>query len=194
MAWTRASFEHFSPKSQTFARGSLGTRWRPVSYARWIGNSGPSAYQTSSTRLQEARRVSDFARFKDDLNRTAVTAELLGEVMEMNAAIAPEERSFEARARRVIELLAEKGHDRNRGLLATAITIRLMALDTILQDREVQRWTIPGKEAGVTYVHSDLLRAAAEEAVLEGSMGEPMFDAANFRRRVLQTAATRGRA
>lgn len=136
----------------------------------------------------------DFAKFKKDLNRIAVTAELLGEVMEMYAALAPEQRSFEARARRVVELLTAKGYDRNRGLLAVAITIRLMALDAILQDSEVQCWTLPGTEAGVTYVHSDLLRAAAEEAVLEGSMGEPIFDTANFRRRVLQLAAARGRA
>ncbi len=138
--------------------------------------------------------MSDFAKFKDDLNRIAVTAELLGEVMEMYAEIPPEQRSFEVRARRVVELLTGKGHDRSCGLLAMAITIRLMALDAILEDSEVQCWTLAGTEPGVTYVHSDLLRAAAEEAVLEGSMGEPIFDTANFRQRVLQIAAAKGRA
>ena len=136
----------------------------------------------------------NFAEFKDDINRTAVSADLLGEVMRMYAEIAPEERGFEARAIRVVKLLTKKGHDEKCGLLAVAIIIRLMALDAILADKEVQDWTLPGAEPGVTYVHSALLTAAAEETVVEGSKGQPMFDAASFRRRVLQMAATGGRA
>jgi hypothetical protein len=138
--------------------------------------------------------VSNFAEFKGDINRTAVSAELLGEVMMMYAEIAPEERGFEARAERVVALLTKKGHGEKRGLLAMAVMIRLMALDAILADKEVQDWTLPGAEPGVTYVHSALLKAAAEETVVEGSKGQPMFDPANFRQRVLQMAATGGRA
>ena len=138
--------------------------------------------------------MSDFAEFKDDINRTAVSAELLGEVMMMYGEIAPEERGFEARAERVVALLTKKGHGEKPGPLAMAIMIRLMALDAILESSKVQGWTLPGAEPGVTYVHSALLRAAAEETVIEGSKGQPMFDTANFRRRVLQMAATGGRA
>jgi hypothetical protein len=78
--------------------------------------------------------VSNFAEFKGDINRTAVSAELLGEVMMMYAEIAPEERGFEARAERVVALLTKKGHGEKRGLLAMAVMIRLMALDAILAD------------------------------------------------------------
>ena len=101
--------------------------------------------------------MSDFAEFKDDINRTAVSAELLGEVMMMYGEIAPEERGFEARAERVVALLTKKGHGEKPGPLAMAIMIRLMALDAILADKEVQDWTLPGAEPGVTYVHSALL-------------------------------------
>ena len=69
--------------------------------------------------------MSDFAEFKDDINRTAVSAELLGEVMMMYGEIAPEERGFEARAERVVALLTKKGHGEKRGLLAMAVMIRL---------------------------------------------------------------------
>jgi hypothetical protein len=138
--------------------------------------------------------MSNFAEFKDDINRMAVSAELLGEVMLMYAEIAPEERGFEARAIRVAKLLTKKGHDEKCGMLAVAIIIRLMALDAILADRELQGWTLPSAEPGVSFVHSDILRAAAEEAVIEGSKGQPIFDAANFRQRLLQVAASAGRA
>ena len=138
--------------------------------------------------------MSSFAEFKDDINRTVVSAELLGEVMAMYAEIGPEERGFESRAIRVVKLLTDKGHDKKCGQLAAAIIIRLMALDAILADKEVQGWTLPSAEPGVSFVHSNILRAAAEEAIMEGSKGQPIFDAANFRRRVLQIAATGGRA
>ena len=88
--------------------------------------------------------MSDFLKLKNDLNKIAVTPELLDEVMVKYAALPPAERIFEARARRVIALLRDRGHGANCGLLAMAITIRLMALDVILKDHEVQGWTLPG--------------------------------------------------
>jgi|SRR5271170_6260395 len=138
--------------------------------------------------------MSDFAKFVDDINGTAVSPELLGEVMKMYAGLTPEECGFETRARRVMEHLGKKNYGEKHGLLAMAIMIRLMALDAILADREVVDWTLPGAEPGVTYVHSSLLRAAAEETVVEGPKGQPMFYTARFRQRVLQIAAAGGRA
>lgn len=76
--------------------------------------------------------MSDFAKFTDDINRTAVSVKLRGEVMVMYADLAPEERDFEVRATRVVEFLTKKGYGEKRGLLAMAIMIRLMALDAIL--------------------------------------------------------------
>jgi hypothetical protein len=138
--------------------------------------------------------VSDFLKFKNDLNKTKVTPELLGEVMVMYAGLPPEERIFEARAKRVIELLYNRGHGINCGLLAMAITIRLMALDVILRDHEVQGWTLPGDGPDVTYVHSYLLKVAAEAPLQEGPNSQPIFDSTDFRRRVLRIAGTRGQA
>jgi hypothetical protein len=139
--------------------------------------------------------VSDFAKFKSDINRAIVTGQLLGDVMLAYAAMPIEARSvFENRVNRVLDLLEEKGHGKNRGLLAMAITVRLMALDAILGDERIEGWTIRGREPGMTYVHADLLSAAAEEPVLEDPRGEPVFDTENFRRRVLEITGTRGHA
>ena len=66
-----------------------------------------------------------------------MTPELLGEVMVMYAGLASGERIFVARAKRVTELLRDRGYGTNCGLLAMAITVRLMALDVILKDHEV---------------------------------------------------------
>jgi hypothetical protein len=135
-----------------------------------------------------------FRQFRSDLNKTAVTPELLGEVMVMYAALPPVERIFEARAKRVIALLRDRGHGANCGLLAMAITIRLMALDAILKDHAVQSWTLPGGGPEVTYVHSYLLKVAAEAPLVEGPNGQPIFDGTGFQRRVLRIAGTRGHA
>lgn len=139
--------------------------------------------------------MSDFAKFKSDINRTIVTGQILGDVMLAYAAMPIAERGvFENRVDRVLDLLEEKGHGKNRGLLAMAIMVRLMALDAILGDERIESWTIPGTEPGMTYVHADLLSAAAEEPVLEDSRGEPVFNTENFRMRVLEIAGARGRA
>jgi hypothetical protein len=138
--------------------------------------------------------VSNFRKFQSDLNKIAVTPELLGEVMVMYAALPPAERIFEARAKQVIALLRDRGHGANCGLLAMAITIRLMALDVILKDHEVKGWTLPGGGPDVTYVHSYLLKVAAEAPLLDGPNGQPIFDSTDFQRRVLRIAGTRGHA
>ncbi len=137
--------------------------------------------------------MSDFLKFKNDINAIEVTAELLGEVMDMYAAMPPDERLiFEMRAMRVLQLLAKQGHDANRGMVAMTITIRLMALDAVLEDSQLQGWVLPGPEPGLTFVHGDLLKAAAEEPLIEGPEGHPSFVPSSFRRRVLQIAAARG--
>src|SRR5260370_33052360 len=111
--------------------------------------------------------MSDFLKFKNDINAIEVTAELLGEVMDMYAAMPPDERLiFEMRAMRVLQLFA-KQHDANRGMVAMTITIRLMALDAVLEDDQLQGWVLPGPEPGLTFVHADLLKAAAEEPLIE---------------------------
>ena len=128
--------------------------------------------------------MSDFTKFKNDINNTEVSPDLLGEVMVMLAALPATERdSFEFRATRVLDLLEKKGYGTECGLLAMAIAIRLMALDAVLDDSEVRAWILPGSAPGITYLHGDLLRAAAEEPVVEGPEGQSVFIAGRFRRR-----------
>jgi hypothetical protein len=74
------------------------------------------------------------------------------------------------------------------------VTIRLMALDAVLDDGKVRGWMLPGSESEITYVHADLLRAAADEPIVEGPEGQPIFIAGSFRQRLLQIAASRGNA
>jgi len=134
----------------------------------------------------------DFQAFKDEINATSVPPELLGEAMVMYAGMAPEEQSFETRAQRVLALIAEKGYGADRGMVAMAVTVRLMALDGVLEDDAVRRWTLPGDQPSRTYVHACLLAAASTEPVLEGPRGQPAFDVERFRTRVLQLTAASG--
>ena len=47
---------------------------------------------------------------------------------------------------------------------------------------------------GITYIHGDLLKVAAEEVILEGPSGEPIFDRVSFRTRLMELAAAGGHA
>jgi|GEM_PF-974544 len=128
------------------------------------------------------------------VNRTKVTADLLGEVLEMHAAMSAEDRPvFEARAIRIFELLERKGLNEDRGALATAIDFRLTALARLQKDNALHGWTMPGTEAGMDYIHADLLKAAAEEPLIE-KHGQAVFDVQSFQNRVLTNAKMRGSA
>jgi hypothetical protein len=138
--------------------------------------------------------MSPFAKFKDDINAVNVSADLLGEVMVMWASLPPQEWSeFEVRVTRVIEFLTKKNnYGKDPTFLACAITIRLMALNSVLNDTEFRGLLLPASQDGITYVHGDLLKAAAEGLVLEGPKGQPIFEAEPFRQRVLQMTESRG--
>ena len=129
------------------------------------------------------------------VNKTAVTAELLGEVVTMQAAMPPEDRSvFEIRALRTFELLDEKGQVGDGGKLAMAVDIRLQAFAVIVREGKARGWITPGSEPGQVSIGSDLLRTVAEEPLIEGPDGQATFDAASFQRRVLGITESRGHA
>ena len=131
--------------------------------------------------------------FLDRANRTRVTADLLGEVLEMHAAMSPEDRPvFEARAVRLFQLLEKKGV-KDTGELAIAIDFRLMALARLQKDDALRGWTMPGTEKGMDYIHADLVKAAAEEPLIDHK-GKAVFDVQSFRNRVLANAQMRGSA
>jgi hypothetical protein len=145
--------------------------------------------------LPAAAPAIDFSEFKARINAVRVAPELLGEIMAALAVLPAVERDdFEARATRIIGFLKEKRIGKDYGLLAMAATIRLMALDSVLDDRLVQTWLLPGPQPGVAYVHSDLMRAIAEEPVIEGPQGEPVFAIPSFSRRLAQIARAQGSA
>lgn len=137
----------------------------------------------------------DFTEFKRRINAIPVTPELLGEAMLMIADLPPAEKNlFETRTARVVELVERKGWGEASCFVAMAITVRLMALDSVLDDRVVKEWQLPTAECGVSYVHLEVLRAAAEAPVLEGPDGQPAFAVAAFCTRLAATAAPKGRA
>lgn len=137
----------------------------------------------------------DFSEFKRCINAITVSPELLGEAMTMIANLPAAEKSvFEARTVRVVELVEQKGWGEASCLMAMAITVRLMALDSVLDDRVVKEWQLPAAECGVSYVHHEVLRVAAEEPVLEGPNGQPVFAISAFCTRLAATAASKGRA
>jgi len=137
----------------------------------------------------------DFTEFKRRINAITVPPELLGEAMLMIAKLpAADKKSFETRTARVVELVERKGWGEASCLVAMAITVRLMALDSVLDDRLVKEWQLPAAECGASYVHHEVLRIATEEPVLEGPEGQPVFAVGPFCTRLTAAATPKGRA
>lgn len=135
------------------------------------------------------------SKFMEKINRTAVAPELLGEVLEMHAAMPAADRGvFEARAIQLFQLLDQKAPGQDRAALAIAIDFRLTALARLQRDEPLRGWTLPGNELGMQVIHADLVKAAANEPLIENLAGEAAFDADSFRRRVLANAEARGNA
>jgi hypothetical protein len=131
------------------------------------------------------------------INGTAVSPELLLEVLEMHIALSPADRGvFEIRVARIFELLDAKGLAENRDALAMAINYRIDAMvAAIVGYGEAQGWTLPDAEPGVYFIDLDLVQAATEEPVVEDpNDGHAAFDPTSFQRRVLRIAEARGHA
>jgi hypothetical protein len=82
--------------------------------------------------------------------------------------------------------------DEQRGDLAMAINFRLMALARLMEKGGGRGWTAPGKE-GCTFVHEELVQAAAEEPMIEVE-SQITFDPESFHRRLLALAEPHGEA
>lgn len=131
--------------------------------------------------------------FMREINAIQVPSSLLGEVMHLWASLSREEWSdFDRCLERVVEFI---GCDEGAPMLAAAVALRLMALDVLVVDPEFRGWLVSERSHdGITYIHGDLLRIAAEQTVLEGPAGKPIFDRAEFRARLMELAEARGRA
>lgn len=122
--------------------------------------------------------------FIRDINALSVPAPLLGEVMIMWAGLPPDEwANFDRKLERVVEFIDKNDRSEKHFMLAMAVALRLMALDSMVVDPEIRGWLMPGQSSsGITYLHGDLLKVAAEEVILEGPHGEPTFAPASFPR------------
>jgi hypothetical protein len=131
-----------------------------------------------------------------EINAQKVSAPLLGRVMHLWAPLPRDEwLDFDQKLERVVEFVAQKHGAEGTPMLAMAVALRLMALDVMVVDPELRGWRMSERlPNGITYIHGDLLKVAAEQVVLEGTAGEPTFDRASFRARLMQLAATRGQA
>ena len=132
----------------------------------------------------------------EQVNRTTVPADLLGEALEM-FGVMPEAldlAGFEARATQMFRLLDRKAPGQNRAALATAIELRLKALARLQRDEALLGWFTPGGESGLTIIHANVVKAAVSEPLVEDADGEPSFGAESFRLRVLAEVEADGRA
>jgi len=134
--------------------------------------------------------------FLDKVNRTMVAPELLGEAMQMHAEMPVENRSvFEARSIALFQLLTEKGFKgRRHADLAMAIKFRLQALSRLIESGITRGWTLPGDADGRTYLHADVLWAAAREPLIESADKQASYDPDGFSRRLLELTEAKGQA
>jgi hypothetical protein len=132
--------------------------------------------------------------FMQKINAQKVSAPLLGKMMHLWASLPRDEwLDFDRKLERVVELVAQEQGADGSPMLAMAAALRLMALDAMVVDPELRGWQISERSPdGITYIHGDLLKVAAEQAVLEGPAGEPTFNLVSFRARLMQLADTRG--
>jgi hypothetical protein len=134
--------------------------------------------------------------FIQEINAQKVPAPLLGKVMHLWASLPRDDwRDFDRKLERVVELVGREHDGDSSPMLAMAAALRLMALDAMVVDPELRGWLMSERSPhGITYIHGDLLEVAAEQVILEGPAGEPIFDRVSFRTRLMELAAARGHA
>jgi hypothetical protein len=129
------------------------------------------------------------------VNKTKVEPDLLAEMMEMHAGMSAKDRPiFEARAFRMFELLNKRGfRGKRRADLSLAIDFRLTALARLTDAQGGRGFTRPGNEHGMDWIHTDLVRCAAEEPLSEQD-DQPTFDIDSFEQRLLAITEMQGEA
>ena len=126
-------------------------------------------------------------------NRTRVPPELLVEAIELFAEMPCEEEQsvFDVRTLRLVDFLRAKGFSgRHHADLVVAITFRSFALAHLVQSDPVKGWIISADERGMTRLHAEIVRAAAEE----DPDSAVVFDVRSFTPHLLFVAQPQGRA
>jgi hypothetical protein len=129
-------------------------------------------------------------------NQTPVSPELCVEAMELFGEMPPEDRSvFDVRTLRLVDFLRAKGFSgRHHADLVVAITFRSFALAHLVQSDPLKGWIISADERGMTRLHAEIVRAAAEEALVEDPDSAVAFDVRSFTPHLLFVAQPQGRA
>lgn len=131
----------------------------------------------------------------EQANSTPISAELLGEVLEMLGAMPSRERwASESRAARLLQLLERKGLGRDADAIAVAIDFRITALVRLQREDALRGWSMPGGEPGLNVIHAELVKAAATEPLVEDAAGDARFEAESFRLRILAGVEPHGQA
>ena len=107
----------------------------------------------------------------------------------------PEEdrRDVTAQMLRVIRYLDDAGTGDGRAALGLAINFRIRALARLTADGGLQGFRYPGAAEGMDWLHTDVVRAAAEVPLREVD-DDAVFDPAEFHNHLLKIAATAGNA
>lgn len=127
------------------------------------------------------------------VNKTKVDPQLMEEILEAVAELPADHRDFEGTTIEIVKRVADLGlPERDRMDLSMAINFRFMAFARLMQDGGGRGWREAGKD-GCTFVHGELVQAAAEEPVIERDE-QIVFDADSFHRRLLALAEMHGEA
>src|SRR5687768_13050982 len=95
-------------------------------------------------------------------NKTKVDPELMEEVIEAVADLPAADRDYDGTTIEIIKRVSGLGlPERQRMDLSLAINFRFQAFARLMKDGGGRGWTLPGQEGG-TFVHGELIRAAAE--------------------------------
>ena len=131
----------------------------------------------------------------DRASRTPVPPELLVEAIELFAEMPCEEQSaLDVRTVRLVEFLWAKGFSgRRHADLVVAIIFRSSALAHLVRCDPVNGWIVSAEERGLTRLHAELIRAAAEEALVEDPDSVATFDVRSFARRIFHLTQPQGR-
>ena len=98
---------------------------------------------------------------------------------------------FDVRTLRLVDFLRAKGFaGRHHADLVVAITFRSFALAHLVQSDPVKGWIISADERGMTRLHAEIVRAAAEE----DPDSAVVFDVRSFTPHLLFVAQPQGRA
>ena len=132
-------------------------------------------------------------KFLKHANKVKVDPELMNDILKAVADLPAGDRDFEGTTIEVVKRVADLDlPERERMDLGLAINFRFMAFARLMQSGGGRGWRVPGKD-GCTFVHEELIRAAAEEPMIQVN-DEVVFDEESFHRRLLALAETHGEA